>query len=498
MPIDFRMISGSEDSAASNFERLCLLLIRSEFPEAKGVEGKGGDEGLDGFVGKIGGFGSTDVVFQFKFFTDTLSASQQRQITDSLRTAIEKHKPQKWILCVPKLLTPSEHRWWEELAENNADTELNLWDQTILQQLVLKHPEVKEEFFPERFTTHQESQLRDILLEMVMPLPEDMAFLLQLSQIAKRNDLDPNHLQSDILEWCLAAKEPLDVAIRSLAVSDFEEAKKKLESSIRADESLLAQKKLLLGNSHLCLRETDAAIDAYNESLQLDGNSVFALVNLGAAHRFNGEPKKAIQAYSTALEIDSTLPQLHNNLGVAWEAEEEFEKAIQCYTAALELDQMCFPALYNRAMAFGLSGNFEKSVADFEQSFETIQHFSKIEAMGSRNPLFPYKSFGSLLLEGIFPILHERQQEYESRGGVVMMSLGGGPRSGGREPTLTYELPQGLTSGVLSQSVAMFYNYSPRDIKSLQSYIIEYCKNRHSHFRTQNVFGGLGNPKADH
>lgn len=488
MPVDFKRIQGPASSSAANFERLCSQLIAHEFPKARAVEGKGGDEGVDAFVGHLGGLDSTEVVFQFKFFTETLTASRRKQIEDSLATAFTKHTPKKWILCLPKSLTPAEHRWWEALGSDNPDTELHLWDETILTQLLLKHPDVREEFFAERFTEAQETQLRKLMLELVSPLPEDMAFLLQLSKLAVRTGSDANKLQSEILEWCLAAKEPLDLGIRSLLISDFEAARDNLAKSIHADEAMLSQKKLLLGNSHLCLRETDAAIRTYEESLLLDERNLATLTNLGAAYRFSGAPDKAEGVYKQALSIDESVPQVHNNLGVAQESQDRFGDAIVSYSRALELDKDCFPALFNRAMAHGLAGNFEQAVADFESANESIEKFRDLEAMGSRNPLFPFKSLGSLLLEGIHPILKEAQRNTED-GSAMVFSLGGGGRASGREPLLSYPLPQGLTSGVLSQSVLMFYNYSPRNLASMRDFIVQYCKGRHAKFSTQNVRG---------
>lgn len=225
----------------------------------------------------------------------------------------------------------------------------------------------------------------------------------------------------------------------------------------------------------------------YEESLALKKNNVATLTNLGAAYRFSASFEESETVYKQAIEIDSSVPQVHNNLGVAQESRNRFEDAIMSYSRALELDKNCFPALFNRAMAHGLAGDFERAVEDFESANRSIEQFRDLEAMGSRNPLFPFKSLGALLLEGIHPILREAQKNIEG-GSAMLFSFEGGGKSSGREPMLSYPLPQGLTSGVLSQSVLMFYNYSPRDLSSMKDFIVKYCKGRHSKFSTQNVY----------
>ncbi len=164
MAINFPHIQGPASSATGNFEKLCAHLVTLEHNDARAVEGKGGDNGVDAFVCKAPGRPEVQTVFQFKFFTDTLDRNRKRQIEDSLRTAIKHVQPTKWVLCIPKALTPAEHRWWQELALScKSSVELTLWDEVALRQRILLHPTIAEEFFPQKFTTTQEQQLKDML-----------------------------------------------------------------------------------------------------------------------------------------------------------------------------------------------------------------------------------------------------------------------------------------------------------------------------------------------
>ena len=79
------------------------------------MEGSGGDEGIDSFIGDLNG---TNLhVFQYKFFTYTLTPTQKRQITDSLKQLLKKHpNTSLWTLVIPKNLTPAEFKWFSNFG----------------------------------------------------------------------------------------------------------------------------------------------------------------------------------------------------------------------------------------------------------------------------------------------------------------------------------------------------------------------------------------------
>jgi hypothetical protein len=164
MAVDFSRIQGPAQSATGNFEKLCAHLVALEFPDARAVEGKGGDGGVDAFIRTVPGQPGIDTVFQFKFFTDTLNSSRKRQIENSLTAAVKGSNPKQWILCIPKTLTPAEHQWWAQLTSSHSGlVNVQLWDEILLRQRLLTHSDIAEEFFPERFTDTQERQLKEIV-----------------------------------------------------------------------------------------------------------------------------------------------------------------------------------------------------------------------------------------------------------------------------------------------------------------------------------------------
>jgi hypothetical protein len=115
-------------------------------PKAKPVEGKGGDEGVDAFIGDFDG---ECQVFQHKYFTTRLLAPQRRQVSKSLKTALSgKRRVFKWVLILAHDLTPAEIRWFAELQTEFPDTALEWWGKTKLQSIVGEYPEIGKDYQP--------------------------------------------------------------------------------------------------------------------------------------------------------------------------------------------------------------------------------------------------------------------------------------------------------------------------------------------------------------
>ncbi|MEW6183306.1 MAG: hypothetical protein AB1500_09060 [Bacillota bacterium] len=145
MVFDFRQIIGSEDSKHENFSCLCNRLLLKLFHDARPVEGKGGDEGVDTFIGEFNG---ECEVFHHKYFIDRVGPTQRKQIEKSLKTAINHHKITKWTLMLPVNLNPSELRWFRKLQLKYASLQLEWWGKTKIQELIARFPDLLRDFQP--------------------------------------------------------------------------------------------------------------------------------------------------------------------------------------------------------------------------------------------------------------------------------------------------------------------------------------------------------------
>lgn len=124
------------------FDRIAEQLIHRKFRQARvePVDGRGGDAGID--VLKVETDGHT-TIFQLKFFLDGFSGknrARQRQIRDSL-TAARAHASDEWVLVLPSKLTRPDWAFISKLRLETATT-ITVWHQTVLDDLLIEHPDV--------------------------------------------------------------------------------------------------------------------------------------------------------------------------------------------------------------------------------------------------------------------------------------------------------------------------------------------------------------------
>jgi len=117
------------------FEELCGQIIRQIDPSAQHLYGKGGDEGIDVRAGELdpdlrAASGTKLTIWQVKFFRDGIKDSQRMQVESSFKRALT-HKPERWVLCVPRPLTVPEAKWWDEFKADaeltHPQLELDIW-----------------------------------------------------------------------------------------------------------------------------------------------------------------------------------------------------------------------------------------------------------------------------------------------------------------------------------------------------------------------------------
>lgn len=120
--------------AREKFENIIASALQRLFlNEAYQVEISRGDGGIDVFRKSI----SEPIIYQCKFFLDNIGDSQKNQIRESFKVAINNYPNlEEWVLCVPKLLTESEHKWFSSFKENNKLFKISLYDRNALLSLL--------------------------------------------------------------------------------------------------------------------------------------------------------------------------------------------------------------------------------------------------------------------------------------------------------------------------------------------------------------------------
>ncbi|MEU1757074.1 hypothetical protein ABZ436_31110 [Micromonospora matsumotoense] len=104
-----------EDLSPDTFEDLCAVLVNRIHPEARRIDGSGGDSGRDVLIPTARG----PIIYEMKSFTGRLTPSRRKQIAASLSRA-SRHDPSSWRLVVPIDPTPAEERWFDALADKQS------------------------------------------------------------------------------------------------------------------------------------------------------------------------------------------------------------------------------------------------------------------------------------------------------------------------------------------------------------------------------------------
>src|SRR5215475_3823907 len=116
--------------------------------------------------------------------------------------------------------------------------------------------------------------------------------------------------------------------------------------------------------SHRKLDQLDAAIQDFDQAIQLDPNDAVAFALRGAAWQRKGELDRAIQDYDRALEIDPNDATTLYNRGAANAGRRQWDQAIQDYDRAIKLEPKFAPALYSRGVAKEQLGDRAGAEAD--------------------------------------------------------------------------------------------------------------------------------------
>lgn len=127
------------------WEQLCFELIHTQDPLVQTVNGHGGDEGIDAYLGP---FETPTVIFQFKFFRETFGVKQVRQIKDSLERALSRRSGFKWVLMCSADPTPDAQRALDELKETYAAVEIEYLFGSSIRARLIETPKVRKEYYP--------------------------------------------------------------------------------------------------------------------------------------------------------------------------------------------------------------------------------------------------------------------------------------------------------------------------------------------------------------
>lgn len=130
---------------AHRWEDLCFQVLRARNPNVKTIDGSGGDEGIDAYVGD---FENPSSIYQFKFFSKGFGKSQRDQIKKSFNAAAALRNGFKWILICNIDPSANALRWFDSFRAEHADFDISLVSASEFKSWLYDVPKIRKEYFP--------------------------------------------------------------------------------------------------------------------------------------------------------------------------------------------------------------------------------------------------------------------------------------------------------------------------------------------------------------
>lgn len=147
-------------------------------------------------------------------------------------------------------------------------------------------------------------------------------------------------------------------------------------SSNMSEEKLRAELEFERGNFLTMIRQVDAAIKDYSESIALYPQYGAAYSNRGFAYAQKGDLEAVINDCSIAIEIDPKHAKPYNNRGRAYADIGDLDIAIMDYTKAIELNPKHAELYNNRGITYFKKDEFDSALADFTNAIELQSDFA--------------------------------------------------------------------------------------------------------------------------
>ena len=122
------------------------------------------------------------------------------------------------------------------------------------------------------------------------------------------------------------------------------------------------------GNFLVMLGQTDIAIEAYSDAIELTSIHPAYYLNRGVAYREVGDLSKALEDYNTAIQLKDDFAEAYNNRGRIHSNTGDSSKAFEDYNTAIRLNPNFAEAYNNRGVAYGIKGQIDKAIEDFDKA----------------------------------------------------------------------------------------------------------------------------------
>lgn len=124
------------------------------------------------------------------------------------------------------------------------------------------------------------------------------------------------------------------------------------------------------GGLFLLQYKFDDALNAYNNSLRINGSNVLALIGRGSALENLGKSNESLESYQKAIEISPDNAKAWIGKGIVLQDLGRYNESLQSYNQALELDPTNANAFNDKAWLYYKRGNNEEALTNVNQSID--------------------------------------------------------------------------------------------------------------------------------
>lgn len=178
------------------------------------------------------------------------------------------------------------------------------------------------------------------------------------------------------LDWCLNKNESFSPRLRidgcTAAIQSNRQSGKNLYSVFYNR-----------GIAYFRQGQYDRAIADFDQALNLDPSSTFALNNRGTAYARKGQYDRAIEDFDQAIGLNPNYAITYNNRGSAYAKNGKYDYAIVDFEQALQLDPKDVSARKNRELAEQLMGNTARADTNVPSA---VKNRSVVEPIKSNPP----------------------------------------------------------------------------------------------------------------
>ena len=178
-----------DDFEPGQYENMVSVLLSRLHPDARRVDGTGGDGGRDV---QIVGWPDGLIIraFELKSFTGRVNSARRQQVARSLKRAAALH-PARWTLVVPIDPTPVEDKWFRGLGDDYGFP-IDWYGKTWLDENMSAFPDIRR-YFMEGANGEVVRLLRELHGEQAR-ITDVHGAVARLGTLHKRlNEIDPHY-----------------------------------------------------------------------------------------------------------------------------------------------------------------------------------------------------------------------------------------------------------------------------------------------------------------